>query len=96
MLGNCIYDKAYLQKVTKMKVQPTKFNEDTLHRHSDFAKKEPVVKSEPVATIPPVSGTGLSEPRIGSLCSQTDIIFTANEIAEDLFDGMLSFAGCTL
>lgn len=39
VLGNCIYDKDYLAKVTKMKVAPTKFDEDNLHRHSDFAKK---------------------------------------------------------
>ncbi|KAK7988116.1 fungal specific transcription factor domain-containing protein [Apiospora arundinis] len=46
VLGNCIYDKDYLAKVTKMKVGATKFNEDNLHRHSDFAKKEVVVKRE--------------------------------------------------
>ncbi|KAI2627343.1 recombination protein Rad52 [Hypomontagnella submonticulosa] len=48
VLGNCIYDKDYLSKVTKIKVGPVKFDEDNLHRHSDFAKKEPdVVKIEP-------------------------------------------------
>ena len=41
VLGNCIYDKDYLSKVTKMKVAPTKFVEDNLHRHADFVKKEP-------------------------------------------------------
>ncbi|KAI4861553.1 recombination protein Rad52 [Hypoxylon rubiginosum] len=48
VLGNCIYDKEYLSKVTKMKVGPVKFDENNLHRHSDFIKKEPeVVKVEP-------------------------------------------------
>ncbi|KAK8082489.1 DNA repair and recombination protein rhm52 [Apiospora saccharicola] len=46
VLGNCIYDKDYLAKVTKMKVGATRFNEDNLHRHSDFAKKEVIVKRE--------------------------------------------------
>ncbi|KAK8088667.1 recombination protein rad52 [Apiospora hydei] len=46
VLGNCIYDKDYLAKVTKMKVGATKFNEDNLHRHADFAKKEAIVKRE--------------------------------------------------
>ena len=46
VLGNCIYDKAYLQKVTKMKVEPSKFHESELHRHADFVKKE--VKEEVV------------------------------------------------
>ncbi|KAL8392993.1 hypothetical protein RB595_002979 [Gaeumannomyces hyphopodioides] len=40
LLGNCIYDKDYLAKVTKIKVAPTKFDEGGLHRHSDFVKKE--------------------------------------------------------
>jgi DNA repair and recombination protein RAD52 len=43
-LGNCIYDKDYLSKVTKMKVQPGKWDPDRLHRHVDHA---PVVKKEP-------------------------------------------------
>ncbi|KAI1140216.1 recombination protein Rad52 [Hypoxylon sp. FL0543] len=47
VLGNCIYDKDYLSKVTKMKVGPVRFDEDNLHRHSDFIKKEPdAVKPE--------------------------------------------------
>ncbi|KAI6352584.1 DNA repair and recombination protein rhm52 [Pyricularia grisea] len=50
VLGNCVYDKAYLAKVTKLKVEPTKFDELNLHRHADFAKKE--VAAEP--RLPPV------------------------------------------
>ncbi|RDL37833.1 Uncharacterized protein BP5553_05266 [Venustampulla echinocandica] len=43
VLGNCIYDKEYLSKVTKVKAQPTKWDVDNLHRHPTFApvKKEP-------------------------------------------------------
>ncbi|KAK4148030.1 uncharacterized protein C8A04DRAFT_23823 [Dichotomopilus funicola] len=42
VLGNCIYDKDYLAKVTKLKVQPARFDENGLHRHPDFVvKKEP-------------------------------------------------------
>ncbi|KAI1452182.1 recombination protein Rad52 [Annulohypoxylon moriforme] len=52
VLGNCIYDKEYLSKVTKMKVGPVKFDEDNLHRHSDFAKKAPdIVKVEPKENV---------------------------------------------
>lgn len=51
VLGNCIYDKEYLSKVTKIKVAPVKFDESNLHRHSDFVKKEPTpVKIEPKTT----------------------------------------------
>ncbi|PTB39024.1 uncharacterized protein TrAFT101_007049 [Trichoderma asperellum] len=42
VLGNCIYDQDYVKQVTKIKTQPNKkFDPDNLHRHSDFAKKEP-------------------------------------------------------
>lgn len=43
VLGNCLYDKDYLQKVTKVKVAPSKWDQDNLHRHPDYApiKKEP-------------------------------------------------------
>ncbi|KAH8685493.1 hypothetical protein BGZ60DRAFT_93116 [Tricladium varicosporioides] len=43
VLGNCIYDKEYLSKVTKVKAQPTKWDVDNLHRHHSFVpptKKE--------------------------------------------------------
>jgi DNA repair and recombination protein RAD52 len=40
VLGNCIYDKTYLARVTKMKVGPTRFDESGLHRHADYVKKE--------------------------------------------------------
>lgn len=43
LLGLCIYDKEYLQKVTKVKAQPTKWDVEKLHRHSTF---EPPVKKE--------------------------------------------------
>lgn len=58
VLGNCIYDKTYLAKVTKMKVAPTKFDENCLHRHSDYVTKKEetandALKSETTAPPPP-------------------------------------------
>jgi DNA repair and recombination protein RAD52 len=49
VLGNCIYDKDYLSKVTKLKVQPVKWDVENLHRHSSYAppKKEPEPEPEP-------------------------------------------------
>ncbi|KAI9815018.1 MAG: DNA repair protein rad52 [Pycnora praestabilis] len=42
VLGNCIYDKDYLAKITKVKVTSSKWDVENLHRHADFApiKKE--------------------------------------------------------
>lgn len=52
VLGNCIYDKAYLQKVTKMKLEPNKgWDESGLHRHADFAKKVEVKQEPPAQDI---------------------------------------------
>ncbi len=59
VLGNCIYDKAYLAKVTKIKVEPTKFDEANLHRHTDFAVKPKstevvkVIAAQPAAASKP-------------------------------------------
>ena len=43
VLGNCIYDKDFLGKVTKVKIAPSRWDADNLHRHPDFAplKMEP-------------------------------------------------------
>lgn len=47
VLGNCIYDKDYLAKVTKVKVQPGKWDVSNLHRHSDhIIKREPEKEQE--------------------------------------------------
>ncbi|TVY82433.1 DNA repair and recombination protein rhm52, partial [Lachnellula suecica] len=52
VLGNCIYDKEYVAKVSKIKVPPSKWDVDKLHRHADFApiKKEPVSVPQPQAS----------------------------------------------
>ncbi|KAF2770054.1 hypothetical protein EJ03DRAFT_350647 [Teratosphaeria nubilosa] len=53
VLGNCLYDKDYLQKVTKVKVAPSKWDADNLHRHPDYApvKKEAIAEAESKAVV---------------------------------------------
>jgi len=47
ILGNCVYDKSYLAKVTKIKVPAAKWDPEALHRHQDFApKKEERIETE--------------------------------------------------
>ncbi|KFY22681.1 hypothetical protein V493_06409, partial [Pseudogymnoascus sp. VKM F-4281 (FW-2241)] len=67
VLGNCIYDKEYLAKVTKVKVAPTKWEVDNLYRHGNYATKKeeaapdgPVVKRE-TDSIPSVTARGSFE-----------------------------------
>ena len=44
VVGNCVYDKDYVAKVTKLKYPAPKWDADNLHRHSDFVR---VKKEEP-------------------------------------------------
>ncbi|TKA76787.1 hypothetical protein B0A55_05842 [Friedmanniomyces simplex] len=48
VLGNCLYDKDYLQKVTRVKVAPSRWDSDNLHRHPDYApiKRESIADAE--------------------------------------------------
>ncbi|KAK3685871.1 recombination protein rad52 [Podospora appendiculata] len=71
VLGNCIYDKAYLAKVTKLKVEPTKFDIDGLHRHSDFAiKREPIQKEATSVKVETGALVNVPPPRVPSLQSE--------------------------
>lgn len=62
VLGNCIYDKEYLSKVTKIKAPPTKFSEANLHRHQDFVKKEVKEEVKQEREVKPISAPK-EEPR---------------------------------
>ncbi|CZT20980.1 related to DNA repair and recombination protein rhm52 [Ramularia collo-cygni] len=48
VLGNCLYDKDYLSRITKVKVQPSKWDASDLHRHRDYkeVKKEATSSDE--------------------------------------------------
>ncbi len=53
VLGNCIYDKDFVGKVTKIKIAPSRWDADNLHRHPDFApvRKEPTQEDGHARTI---------------------------------------------
>ena len=51
LLGNCIYDKEYVAKVTKLKAGPIKWDPENLHRHPDFAPVKEA-SSEPLRPQP--------------------------------------------
>lgn len=58
VLGNCIYDKEYLKKVTKMKAEPHRgWDEGGLHRHADYQKREEVKRGPSNANMIASAGT---------------------------------------
>lgn len=53
VLGNCIYDKDYITKVSKVKAGTGKWDVNELYRHADFApKKEEVDSKVPISNMP--------------------------------------------
>ncbi|THC94452.1 hypothetical protein EYZ11_006055 [Aspergillus tanneri] len=86
VLGNCIYDKDYVSKVTKVKPAPTKWNVGDLHRHPDYAP----VKKEPVQPRPTPEDDDLPPPagaHRNSSSNDSAAAFDADgEFGSDLFD----------
>ncbi|GAM89719.1 hypothetical protein ANO11243_077580 [Dothideomycetidae sp. 11243] len=83
ILGNCLYDKDYLQRVTKLKIAPSKWDADNLHRHHDYAP----IKKESIddATGP----DGLRPARTRSDRSAISNATNGTEYGEDEFGGNL-------
>ncbi|KAL8802630.1 MAG: hypothetical protein Q9182_003683 [Xanthomendoza sp. 2 TL-2023] len=48
ILGNCVYDKDFVAKVSKIKVAPSRWDPGNLHRHPDYLplEKEPAVHQD--------------------------------------------------
>lgn len=59
VLGNCLYDKDYLSRVTKLKVAPKKWHEDNLHRHPSYAptRKQAISDTSPGEKDAPAART---------------------------------------
>ncbi|KAI5118012.1 hypothetical protein M0805_003449 [Coniferiporia weirii] len=61
LLGNCLYDKQYTQEVIKIKVPPTKFDKDALHRRPEF---DPSITTanQPIASTSNASSSSTTAP----------------------------------
>lgn len=83
ILGNCLYDKEYLKRVEKIKVQPSKWDAENLHRHPDFA---PAPVKEP-PTRPPSPEKEAKIARVSSLQSSvSNGTEFGEEFGGDVFD----------
>ena len=84
VLGNCLYDKDYLARVTKVKVAPSKWDAENLHRHPDFAP----IKREAIAEVQAVTTSKAAPP--ARLQSTTSMQSNGTEYEDDyggnLFD----------
>ncbi|TPR03520.1 Aspartic-type endopeptidase ctsD [Aspergillus niger] len=85
VLGNCVYDKDYVSKVTKVKTVPAKWDVDELHRHPDFVPRKEPVKPKPSPEdddLPPrPTDVGKSSSIDDSMAFDGD-----GEFGSDLFD----------
>ena len=60
VLGNCLYDKDYLSKVSKVKFAPAKWDTENLHRHPTFkVKKESIADSASTDTSVQTEAAGM-------------------------------------
>jgi DNA repair and recombination protein RAD52 len=92
VLGNCLYDKDYLQKVTKVKVAPSKWDAENLYRHPDFApiKRESIadsaVREQQQANGNGMNGNGRGH-EVGRMPSNRSLATSASGEFDDDFGG---------
>ncbi len=88
VLGNCIYDKAYLTKVMKVKVTAPKWDVDALHRHSDHV---PIKKEAGVPTVEVIKQSSSSDLKKsisdGSSTENKTGVLAVDGFLDDDFDG---------
>ena len=83
ILGNCLYDRQYLQRVTKVKSEPSRWDADNLHRHHDHIpiKKEPARDEAREDKV-------RKQPRTSSIVSDSSHgVGDYDEFGADVFDG---------
>lgn len=83
LLGNCLYDKDYLQKIGKLKVVPAKWDIEKLHRHADYAPA--AAKTEPPVETKNAQPAGLLRTRTGASAASAEF---EDEFGGSLFDGV--------
>ncbi|EPS31197.1 hypothetical protein PDE_06152 [Penicillium oxalicum 114-2] len=87
VLGNCVYDKDYLSKVTKIRTTPARWDVNELHRHPDFApmKKESAPKSR-LSEDDDLPLPRPTEPARGAIPSHAAVFDGDGEFGSDVFD----------
>lgn len=87
VLGNCIYDQDYVKQVTKLKAHPVKkFDQDNLHRHSDFMRKD-------LTKIEPIGNTNANRNTVGNGSGNTSITAPSGGVKPEPIDSFEDFLG---
>ena len=92
VLGNCLYDKDYLGKVTKLKVAPSKWDAENLYRHPDFAPiKRESISGAAAREQPQTNGNGVNETvrghEVGRMPSNRSLASAGSAEFDDDFGG---------
>ena len=90
VLGNCIYDKDYLGKVTKIKVEKPRWSVDNLHRHRDHTpliKEETKTEDRRIMPGNLVDGASISESSGEGIGEGADNTVATEDTLEDEFGG---------
>ncbi|KAF2227301.1 hypothetical protein BDZ85DRAFT_1756 [Elsinoe ampelina] len=85
VLGNCLYDKEYLSKVSKIKVPPGRWDESNLHRHPDHA---PLKKEGEAEAMRAEKRRMLSDRSAVSLNTERSTEYGEDEFGGNLFEEM--------
>ncbi|KAL9092517.1 MAG: hypothetical protein Q9165_004321 [Trypethelium subeluteriae] len=83
ILGNCLYDRDYLQRVTKVKAEPSRWDVDNLHRHHDYAP----VKKEPATDIPMKETSEKLQQSLNAASESSHTGGDYDEFGGDVFEG---------
>jgi DNA repair and recombination protein RAD52 len=91
VLGNCIYDKEYLAKVTKIKVEKPRWDVANLHRHSDHMpiKKEQQPEGQKVGEKEGKGADGANRSELSgdAINVEADDAAATEDMLEDEFGG---------
>jgi DNA repair and recombination protein RAD52 len=91
VLGNCIYDKEYLAKVTKIKVEKPRWDVANLHRHSDHMplKKEQQPEGQKVGEKERKGADGANRSELSgdAINVEADDAAATEDMLEDEFGG---------
>ncbi|KAL9068868.1 MAG: hypothetical protein Q9157_006372 [Trypethelium eluteriae] len=83
ILGNCLYDREYLQRVTKVKAEPSRWDVDSLHRHHDYAP----VKEEPATNVSTKEKSEKLPQNLNTASEPSHFEGEYDEFGGDVFDG---------